>query len=81
MSFVLLSKVSFAERVPEKAHIVEVGFRIVDDVKAVGTRLVPCKAHSQSVAHVDEVPAARHSGKAAAAYLLKKLSLLSYPLF
>lgn len=36
----------FAERPAVEAHIVEVCPCIIDDVKAVGTRLVPRKAHA-----------------------------------
>ena len=43
---------------------------VIDDVKAVGTGLVPRKAHAQAVAHVCEVFASRHGGKASAANLL-----------
>ncbi len=35
----------FAERPAVEAHIVEVCPFVIDDVKAVGTCLVPCKAH------------------------------------
>ena len=35
----------FAECPAVEAHIVEICPRIIDDVKAVGTCLVPCKAH------------------------------------
>ena len=60
----------FAERPAVETHIVEVSAGIVDDVKAVGTRLVPRKAHAQSVTHIYKVLASRHGGKASAAYLL-----------
>ena len=43
MSFVLHSKVFFAERPAVEAHIVEVCPFVIDDVKAVGTCFVPCK--------------------------------------
>ena len=36
----------FAERPAVEAHIVEVCPSVIDDVKAVGTRLVPRKAHA-----------------------------------
>ena len=36
----------FAERPAVKTHIVEVCPSVIDDVKAVGTRLVPRKAHA-----------------------------------
>ena len=49
-----------AERLAEKTHVVEVSPCIIDDVKAVGTGLVPRKAHAQAVAHVCEVFASMH---------------------
>ena len=58
------------ERLSVETHIVEVSPCIVDDVKAVGTGLVPRKAHAQAVAHVCEVFASRHGGKASDANLL-----------
>ena len=61
----------FAERLAEETHVVEVSPCIVDDVKAVGTGLVPRKAHAQSVAHIHKIPAACHDGKTLAAYLLQ----------
>lgn len=60
----------FAERLAVEAHIVEVCSCIIDDVKAVCAGLVPRKAHAQAVAHVCEVFASRHGGKASAANLL-----------
>lgn len=36
----------FAERLAVETHIVEVCPSVIDDVKAVGTRLVPRKAHA-----------------------------------
>ena len=36
----------FAERPAVETHIVEVCSSVIDDVKSVGTRLVPRKAHS-----------------------------------
>ena len=60
----------FAERLVVETHIVEVCPSVIDDVKAVGTCLVPRKAHAQAVAHVYEVLASSHGGKASAAYLL-----------
>jgi hypothetical protein len=60
-----------AERLAEKTHVVEVSPCIIDDVKAVGTGLVPRKAHAQSVAHIHKIPAACHDGKTLAAYLLQ----------
>ena len=59
------------ERLSVETHIVEVSPCIVDDVKAVGTSLVPRKAHAQSVPHIHIVPAACHDGKTLAAYLLQ----------
>lgn len=59
------------ERLSVEAHVVEVCPCIVDDVKAVGTGLVPRKAHAQSVTHIHKVPAACHDGKTLAAYLLQ----------
>ena len=59
----------FTESLAVKTHIVEVCPCIIDDVKAVRTRLVPCKAHTESVPHICEVFASRHYGKASAAYL------------
>ena len=61
----------FAERLAVETHIVEVCPSVIDDVKAVGTCLVPRKAHAQAVAHVYEVLASSHGGKASAAYLLQ----------
>ena len=60
----------FAECLAVETHIIEVCPSVIDDVKAVGTGLVPRKAHAQAVAHVCEVFASRHGGKASAAYLL-----------
>lgn len=39
-------KCLFAERLTVETHIVEVCPSVIDDVKAIGTRLVPCKAHA-----------------------------------
>lgn len=39
-------KCLFTERLAVEAHIVEVSTSVIDDVKAVRTCLVPCKAHS-----------------------------------
>ena len=36
----------FAERLAVETHIVEVCSSVIDDVKSVGTRLVPRKAHA-----------------------------------
>ena len=66
----LALKCLFAERLAVKTHIVKIYPSVIDDVKAVGTGLVPRKAHAQAVAHVCEVFASRHGGKASAAYLL-----------
>ena len=44
--FRLAHECLFAERPAVEAHIVEVCPCIIDDVKAVGTRLVPRKAHA-----------------------------------
>lgn len=59
-----------AERLAIETHIVEVCSSIINDVKAIRTRLVPRKAYTQAVTHIYKFFASRHSGKASAAYLL-----------
>ena len=60
-----------AERLAEETHVVEVSPCIIDDVKAVGTGLVPRKAHAQSVTHIKKLLASCPDGKTLEANLLQ----------
>lgn len=52
-----------AERLAVKPHVVQVCSTVIDYLKAVSRCLVASEAHSQSVAEIDEIPAARHCDK------------------
>jgi len=59
-----------AERLAVEPHIVEVCACIIDYFQAISRCLVTAKAHSQSVAEVDEVVASGHNHKPLSSDLL-----------